>query len=211
MNHHQQQFIEFALKNQALLFGDFTLKSGKKSPYFFNAGELIKTGENLAKVGHFYTQTILDNNIQFDTLFGPAYKGIPLATATAYALAQQTKQPINYCFNRKETKQHGEGGNLVGSPLNGQVLIIDDVITAGTTAGEADAICKQHNAAFSAMLIMLDRQERDANGDFISKRIARDHQITVHSIITLDDIIDYLSEHSDQQTMVDTLRYYQAK
>ena len=138
MKPYQRQFIEFALSKQVLKFGEFTLKSGRKSPYFFNAG-LFNTGRDLALLGRFYAEALVDSGIEFDLLFGPAYKGIPIATTTAVALAEHHDLDLPYCFNRKEAKDHGEGGNLVGSALQGRVMLVDDVITAGTAIRESMA------------------------------------------------------------------------
>lgn len=146
MKPYQRQFIEFALSKQVLKFGEFTLKSGRKSPYFFNAG-LFNTGRDLALLGRFYAEALVDSGIEFDLLFGPAYKGIPIATTTAVALAEHHDRDLPYCFNRKEAKTHGEGGNLVGSPLQGRVMLVDDVITAGTAIRESMEIIQPRRAA----------------------------------------------------------------
>ncbi len=159
MKAFQIEFIEFALSRQVLKFGSFTLKSGRTSPYFFNAG-LFNTGGDLAKLGRFYAAAIQDSGIGFDVLFGPAYKGIPIATTTAVALAEHHDRDVPYCFNRKEAKTHGEGGNLVGSALQGRILLVDDVITAGTAIGESMQIIQAQGAELAGVLIALDRQER---------------------------------------------------
>lgn len=159
MKPYQRQFIEFALSKQVLKFGEFTLKSGRKSPYFFNAG-LFNTGRDLALLGRFYAEALVDSGIEFDLLFGPAYKGIPIATTTAVALAEHHDRDLPYCFNRKEAKTHGEGGNLVGSPLQGRVMLVDDVITAGTAIRESMEIIQANGAQLAGVLISLDRQER---------------------------------------------------
>ena len=156
----QRQFIEFAINKQVLKFGEFTLKSGRKSPYFFNAG-LFNTGRDLALLGRFYAQALVDSGIDYDLLFGPAYKGIPIATTTAVALADHHDRDVPYCFNRKEAKDHGEGGVLVGAAVEGKkVWIIDDVITAGTAIREVVTILKNAGATIAGVLVALDRQER---------------------------------------------------
>ena len=151
MKDYQREFIEFALTKKVLRFGEFTLKSGRTSPYFFNAG-LFNTGRDLARLGRFYAQALADSTIEFDLLFGPAYKGIPIATTTAVALADHHDMDIPYCFNRKEAKKHGEGGSLVGSPLEGKIMLVDDVITAGTAIRESMEIIKTHGAELSGVL-----------------------------------------------------------
>jgi orotate phosphoribosyltransferase len=159
MKAYQREFIEFALNKQVLKFGEFTLKSGRISPYFFNAG-LFNTGRDLALLGRFYAEALIDSGIDFDLVFGPAYKGIPIATTTVVALAEQHERDVPYCFNRKEAKDHGEGGTLVGSPLQGKVMLVDDVITAGTAIRESMEIINANNASLAGVLISLDRQER---------------------------------------------------
>ena len=152
MKAYQRQFIEFALNKQVLKFGEFTLKSGRTSPYFFNAG-LFNTGRDLALLGRFYAEALMDSGIDFDLLFGPAYKGIPIATTTAVALAEHHERDVPYCFNRKEAKTHGEGGSLVGSPLQGRVMLVDDVITAGTAIRESMEIIGASGASLAGVLI----------------------------------------------------------
>ena len=159
MKDYQREFIEFALSKQVLRFGEFTLKSGRTSPYFFNAG-LFNTGRDLARLGRFYAAALQDSGIDYNLLFGPAYKGIPIATTTAVALADSYDIDMPYCFNRKEAKTHGEGGSLVGSALEGKVMLVDDVITAGTAIRESMEIIQAHGAELSGVLIALDRQEK---------------------------------------------------
>ena len=159
MQDYQRDFIEFSLSRNVLKFGQFTLKSGRTSPYFFNAG-LFNTGGDLAKLGQFYAQTLQTSGIDYDVLFGPAYKGIPIATTTAVALADKHNVDKPYCFNRKEAKTHGEGGNLVGSPLAGKIMLVDDVITAGTAIRESMQLIEANNALLAGVLIALDRQEK---------------------------------------------------
>lgn len=196
MKAYQRQFIEFALNKQVLKFGAFTLKSGRISPYFFNAG-LFNTGRDLALLGRFYAEALVDSSIDFDLLFGPAYKGIPIATTTAVALAEHYDRDIPYCFNRKEAKDHGEGGTLVGSTLQGRVLLVDDVITAGTAIRESMEIIASHNASLVGVLISLDRQERGQGDISAIQEVERDYHCKVISIITLKELIAYLAEKPD--------------
>jgi len=191
MKDYQQEFIEFAIELGVLRFGEFTLKSGRLSPYFFNSG-LFNTGASLAKLGRFYAQALVDSQIPFDVLFGPAYKGIPLASTTAIALADHHQLETPYCFNRKEIKDHGEGGNLVGSDLTGKVMIIDDVISAGTSVRESMDIIANEKAQAAGVVIALDRQEKGKNDISAIKEIEQQYQIPVTSIIKLADLITYL-------------------
>jgi orotate phosphoribosyltransferase len=193
MKNYQREFIEFALAKQVLRFGEFTLKSGRTSPYFFNAG-LFNTGGDLARLGRFYAQALADSNIAFDLLFGPAYKGIPIATTTAVALADHHNMDIPYCFNRKEAKTHGEGGNLVGSALQGKIMLVDDVITAGTAIRESMEIIKAHGAELSGVLIALDRQEKGQGELSAIQEVERDFGTQVIAIVTLADVVTYLEE-----------------
>ena len=195
MKEYQREFIEFALARNVLRFGEFTLKSGRTSPYFFNAG-LFNTGGDLARLGRFYASALADSNIEFDLLFGPAYKGIPIATTTAVALADHHNMDMPYCFNRKEAKTHGEGGSLVGSPLAGKVMLVDDVITAGTAIRESMEIIKSHGAQLSGVLIALDRQEKGAGALSAIQEVERDFGTQVISIVTLANLITFLEEKS---------------
>lgn len=210
MKAYQRRFIELALAKNVLKFGEFTLKSGRVSPYFFNAG-LFNTGRDLALLGQFYAQTLLDNNVSCDVLFGPAYKGIPIATTTAVALVEHHDIDIPYCFNRKEAKDHGEGGTLVGSPLRGNVVIVDDVITAGTAIRESMEIIKQHDATLSAVLLSLDRQEKGREELSAIQELKRDYQCQVYSIITLDDLISYLSENETLSEHLPAVKAYRER
>ncbi len=194
MKPYQQQFIEFALETGVLRFGSFTLKSGRISPYFFNSG-LFNTGASLAHLGQFYAQTIVESELDFDLLFGPAYKGIPLASTTVVALAEHHQRDIPYVFNRKEVKDHGEGGQLVGAELKGKILIIDDVISAGTSVGESVAIIKAKNATPAGVIIALDRQEKGQTELSAIQQVERDHGIPVISIICLEDLLNYLKDN----------------
>lgn len=190
MHDYQQQFIEFAIRRNVLRFGEFTLKSGRTSPYFFNAG-LFNTGEDLVELSKAYAAALQRSGLDYDIIFGPAYKGIPLATVTAMALASEgTNKP--FAFNRKEKKDHGEGGNIVGAPLQGKVLIVDDVITAGTAIRESIEIIRREGAEPAGVLIALDRQER-GNGELSAiQEVKKEFGIPVVSIIALDQVLDYL-------------------
>jgi len=201
MKDYQREFIEFALSKQVLRFGEFTLKSGRTSPYFFNAG-LFNTGGDLARLGRFYAAALQDSKIDYNLLFGPAYKGIPIATTTAVALADGYDIDMPYCFNRKEAKTHGEGGSLVGSALTGKVMLVDDVITAGTAIRESMQIIQAHGAELSGVLIALDRQEKGKAELSAIQEVERDFNTKVISIVTLADLISYLEEKPD---MVDSL------
>nr|WP_113868670.1 orotate phosphoribosyltransferase [Brenneria salicis]NMN90060.1 orotate phosphoribosyltransferase [Brenneria salicis ATCC 15712 = DSM 30166]RBP59258.1 orotate phosphoribosyltransferase [Brenneria salicis ATCC 15712 = DSM 30166]RLM31481.1 orotate phosphoribosyltransferase [Brenneria salicis ATCC 15712 = DSM 30166] len=207
MKAYQRQFIEFALSKQVLKFGEFTLKSGRISPYFFNAG-LFNTGRDLALLGRFYAEALVDSGIEFDLLFGPAYKGIPIATTTAVALAEHHERDIPYCFNRKEAKDHGEGGSLVGSPLQGRVMLVDDVITAGTAIRESMAIITAHDATLAGIMIALDRQERGRAEISAIQEVERDYQCKVISIITLTDLIVYLAEKPEMAEYLTAVTAY---
>ncbi|CNK84112.1 orotate phosphoribosyltransferase [Yersinia mollaretii] len=193
MKAYQREFIEFALNKQVLKFGEFTLKSGRISPYFFNAG-LFNTGLDLAKLGRFYAAALMDCGVEFDLLFGPAYKGIPIATTTAVALAEHHERDVPYCFNRKEAKDHGEGGSLVGSPLQGRVMLVDDVITAGTAIRESMEIINAQGATLAGVMISLDRQERGRGDISAIQEVERDYHCKVISIVTLGDVVSYLEE-----------------
>jgi orotate phosphoribosyltransferase len=209
MQKYQYDFIELAIKHQALSFGEFTLKSGRTSPYFFNAGR-FQTGSALAELGRYYAAAIKAANIDFDIVFGPAYKGIPLAATTAIALADTYQQDLPYCYNRKEAKDHGEGGTLVGAPLQGKVLIVDDVITAGTAVREVMSIIKSAGAQAAAVLIGLNRQEKGQSNLSAIQEVEQSFGIPVVSIINLNHIIDYLESQPNQENMVATIRAYRA-
>lgn len=192
MQAHQSEFIELARRYEVLKFGEFTLKSGRKSPYFFNAGA-FSTGGALAVLGRCYAQRIVDSGVDFDVLLGPAYKGIPLAAATAVALAEHFSRDVPFAYNRKEAKAHGEGGVLVGAPLEGRVLVIDDVITAGTAVREVIAMIRQAGAELAGVVIGLDRQERGASPQSAIQEVESEFGVPVLSIIGMEHIIDYLS------------------
>lgn len=207
MQDYQREFLSFAIDRSVLRFGEFTLKSGRVSPYFFNAG-LFNTGSALARLGRFYAQAIMDSGIDFDLLFGPAYKGIPLAAVTSAALAEHHDLDLPYCFNRKEAKDHGEGGNLVGAPMNGRIMIIDDVITAGTAIRESMDIIAAHGATAAGVVIALDRQERGQGEISAVQEVERSFGLKVASIVGLSDLIRYLEERSGFDQQVAAIRAY---
>ena len=208
MQAYQRDFIRFAIDRGVLRFGEFTLKSGRTSPYFFNAG-LFNTGSALAQLGRFYAAAIVDSGIAFDVLFGPAYKGIPLAATTAVALAEHHDRDMPWCFNRKEAKAHGEGGSLVGSPLEGNILIIDDVITAGTAIREVmQIIASQEGAKAAGVLIALNRQER-GNGELSAiQEVERDFGIPVVSIVSLNQVLQFLEDDPQLKQHLPAVRAY---
>ncbi|EFU67030.1 orotate phosphoribosyltransferase [Aggregatibacter segnis] len=207
MENYKQQFIEFALARQVLKFGEFTLKSGRISPYFFNAG-LFNQGADLARLGEFYAAALQDAGLQYDMIFGPAYKGIPIATAVSIALFNRFDINKPVCFNRKETKDHGEGGNLIGSPLRGKVLLVDDVITAGTAIRESMQIIQANEAQLSAVLIALNRQER-GNGELSAiQEVERDYQCDVLSIIDFADLMAFIETQPEYQQYLPAMRAY---
>ncbi|MFN2308232.1 MAG: orotate phosphoribosyltransferase [Gammaproteobacteria bacterium] len=209
MHDYQRDFLRFAIDTEVLRFGSFTLKSGRQSPYFFNAG-LFNTGSRLARLGRFYAAAIVDAGIEFDVLFGPAYKGIPLAAATAIALADQHGRDLPYCFNRKEAKDHGEGGNLVGAPLRGRVLIIDDVITAGTAIRESLEIIAAAGATPAGVVIALNRQERGTGARSAIQEVEQDTGIRVVSIAALDQLVEYLETQPNSAEQVVAIRAYRS-
>lgn len=197
MKQYKKDFIDFMLEIGTLKFGEFTLKSGRVSPYFFNIGA-FNTGEHLSKLGNFYAQTIQESGVDFDVLFGSAYKGIPLVTATAIALNNNFNKNIPYSFNRKEVKPHGEGGNIVGHVLEGDILIIDDVITAGTAIREAMNIIDTNDAKAKGVIVAIDRQEKGKDGILAIQEVKKNFSIQVLSIINLSHLIDYLKQGSDR-------------
>jgi orotate phosphoribosyltransferase len=207
MQSYKKEFLEFAIQAGVLRFGEFTLKSGRTSPYFFNAG-LFNTGQHLARLGRFYAQAIIDSGTRFDVLFGPAYKGIPLAAATGIALADHHNLNVPYCFNRKETKEHGEGGNLVGAPLQGDILIIDDVITAGTAIRESLAIIDTAGAKAAGVVIALDRQERGQSERSAIQEVEQDLGLEVTSIIKLEELQEFLTDKSDYKDSLQAINSY---
>ena len=200
MRSHQKEFIEMILAKQVLRFGDFTLKSGRTSPYFFNAG-LINDGGSLARLGASYAEAILEAGTAFDMLFGPAYKGIPLATATAVAFATHHRRNVPLAYNRKEAKAHGEGGTLVGAPLEGRVLIVDDVLTAGTAVRESIGLIKAAGATPAGVVLALDRQERGQGRQSAVQEIQAAYKIPVIRIIALEHLVEYLAAGGDSEEL----------
>ena len=206
MKEYQQQFIDFALECNVLRFGEFTLKSGRVSPYFFNTG-LFNSGEKLRKLGQFYAQALKDSAIEYDVLYGPAYKGIPLVCSVAIGLSEIANEDVPYVFNRKEVKDHGEGGLLVGAELNGKALIIDDVISAGTSVRESVDIIRQANAEPAGVLISLNRQEKGQGETSAIDDVEAQFGFKVASIISLSDIIDYLKDSGGSDHLAAILKY----
>lgn len=210
MKAYQKEFIEFAIEKQVLKFGEFTLKSGRISPYFFNAG-LFNTGRDLARLGRFYAAALQDSGIAYDLLFGPAYKGIPIATTTAVALSNDYDLDIPYCFNRKEAKTHGEGGSLVGSELSGKIMLVDDVITAGTAIRESMDIINANHAQLAGVLIALDRQEKGKAELSAIQEVERDYDAKVISIVQLADVVNYLETLPEMQQHLQSVQAYRVK
>lgn len=207
MTAQQQEFLAFALELGVLRFGEFTLKSGRVSPYFFNAG-LFNTGQALASLGRFYARAIVDSGIPFDVLYGPAYKGIPLAAVSAAALFDQHRIDVPYAFNRKETKDHGEGGNIVGHPLQGRILIIDDVITAGTAIRESMDIITAAGAQPAGVVIALDRQERGQGEHSAIQEVEADYAIPVTAIARLQDLVEFVAASEPNSDKLDKIERY---
>ncbi len=210
MQAYQRDFIRFAIERGVLRFGEFTLKSGRTSPYFFNAG-LFDSGLALAQLGRFYAAALLESGIDFDVLFGPAYKGIPLAATTAVALAEQHGRDLPWCFNRKEAKAHGEGGSLVGAPLQGRALIIDDVITAGTAIREVMQIIHAQGAQAAGVLIALNRQERGQGALSAIQEVERDFAIPVVSIVNLNQVLEYLADDAGLKQYLPAVEAYRTQ
>lgn len=210
MKAYQREFIEFALEKEVLKFGEFTLKSGRKSPYFFNAG-LFNTGRDLARLGRFYAAALADSGIEFDVLFGPAYKGIPIATTTAVALADHHDVDTPYCFNRKEAKDHGEGGNLVGSALEGRIMLVDDVITAGTAIRESMEIIQANGADLAGVLVAIDRQEKGKGELSAIQEVERDFGCAIISIVSLTDLVTFLEEKGTDAAQLEAVKRYRAE
>lgn len=204
----QRDFIDFTLAHDVLRFGEFTLKSGRTSPYFFNLGA-VDTGAGLAALGRFYAEAITTSGIEADMIMGPAYKGISIAAASAIQLAEQHGLDMPWCFNRKEVKDHGEGGLIVGTPLAGRVLLVDDVITAGTAIREAADIISGAGAELVGIVVAIDRQERGPDGESAIAQVARETGATVRAIVTLADVIEYLTAQQDPQ--LDAVRAYQSE
>lgn len=210
MRAYKREFLELSLELGVLRFGEFTLKSGRISPYFFNAG-LFNTGYAAAKLGRYYASAIADSEIEFDMLFGPAYKGIPLAVLAASALAEHHDLDVPYAFNRKEAKAHGEGGSIIGAPLSGRVLIVDDVITAGTAAREAQQIVSSAGADAAGLVISLDRQELGRDSRSAVQEVEQTLRIPVTSIVQLEDLIDMLEESDEYNEFLTPVTEYRKK
>ena len=210
MRDYQRDFLDFAIDRGVLRFGEFTLKSGRVSPYFFNAG-LFNSGAALARLGRYYAAAITDAGLEFDVLFGPAYKGIPLAAAVAIALAEHQGRDLPWCFNRKEAKDHGEGGLIVGAPLQGRVLIVDDVITAGTAIRETMQILEAHRATPAGVVIALDRQERGQGELSAVQEVEHAYGITVTRMVTLNDLATYLTEQSKYAEYLEKIQDYRVQ
>ena len=204
MKDYQREFLDFAIECQALRFGEFTLKSGRLSPYFFNSG-LFNTGHKLARLGQFYARAIRDSGIAFDMLYGPAYKGVPLACATAMAF---TEGDVPFAFNRKEAKKYGEGGNVIGHPLQGKVVIVDDVISAGTSVRESAQIIRTAGAAAVGVAIALDRQERGEGAASAVQEVERALELRVISIVRLETLLEYLEAKDGARHYLDAIAAY---
>ena len=207
MEEYKRNFLELAIKQGVLTFGEFTLKSGRKSPYFFNAG-LFNTGQAVAELGQYYANAIIESGIEFDMIFGPAYKGIPLAALSTAALAEHHQINKPFSYNRKEKKNHGEGGVIVGAPLNGHVLIVDDVITAGTAVKEAFNLIENSNAKVAGLIVSIDRQEIGANGKSTIQELQDNFNIPVVSIAKLDDLIELIKISDDLRVHLTSIIKY---
>jgi orotate phosphoribosyltransferase len=209
MQDYQKEFIAFSLHHDVLRFGSFKLKSGRQSPYFFNTG-LFNSGFALARLGEFYARAIVASNVEFDLIYGPAYKGIPLGASIAIAFAKLYDRDIPFCFNRKEPKDHGEGGNTLGAPLAGRVLIVDDVISAGTSVGESMAIINDAGAKAVGVMISLDRQERGQGELSAVDDVRQRFGIPVNSILTLVNILEFLNDAHEMDEELAAIANYRA-
>ncbi len=207
MHDYQREFIEFSLEEEVLRFGEFTLKSGRISPYFFNSA-LFNTGTALLRLARFYVEAIEQAGVEFDMLFGPAYKGIPLAAAVAIAYAERPGRRLPLSFNRKEEKDHGEGGLTLGAPIAGRVLIIDDVITAGTSVGQSMSLIREAGARAAGVAIALDRQEKGSRGESAVREIEETHGIPVISIVKMANIVEFLQERSGAEDQLRAITRY---
>lgn len=210
MKSYQKDFLDFAIAQGVLKFGEYTLKSGRISPYFFNAG-LFQTGSTLLRLGKFYAQAIVESGLEFDMLFGPAYKGIPLAAATAIALYEHHGKDYPYAFNRKEAKDHGEGGTIVGAKLQGKVLIVDDVITAGTAIRESAEIVATQGATLAGVAISLDRQERGKSEQSAVQEVEKLYGISVISIVGLKEVISHVGSHLHDTALLEKVQAYRTQ
>jgi len=207
MQDYQREFLDFAISIDVLRFGEFTLKSGRISPYFFNSG-LFNTGASLAKLGQYYAASIEASGIEYDMLFGPAYKGIPLVAAMSIALAEKHDKDVPYAFNRKEAKDHGEGGTIVGAALAGKVLVVDDVISAGTSVRESVQIINQAGAQLAGVSIAMDRQERGTGTTSAIQEVESEYSIKVANIACMSDIIEYLGEKPNMASQLEAITAY---
>ena len=210
MHDYQRDFLRFAIASDVLRFGRFTLKSGRESPYFFNAG-LFCSGSALSRLGRSYAAAMVDSGIAFDMLFGPAYKGIPLASAAAIALADEHGRDVPYAFDRKEAKDHGEGGVIVGAPLAGRVLIVDDVITAGTSVRRSLELIRDAGAEAAGVAIALDRQERGTGALSAVQEVEREYGLPVAAIVSLDQLVEYLAEAPEMREALAAIRAYRER
>ena len=207
MQDYQKKFLDFAIDVGVLRFGEFTLKSGRVSPYFFNSG-LFNTGASLARLGRYYAQAVMESGIEFDIIYGPAYKGIPLASTLAIALADHHDRDVPYCFNRKEAKTHGEGGIIVGAELEGRILIIDDVISAGTSVRESVDIINTAGAKTAGVVIALDRQECGQGETSAIQEVEKDYELNVANIVCLDNLVEYLESTTDETNHLIAIQKY---
>ena len=207
MKAYQREFIQFAISEGALRFGEFSLKSGRVSPYFFNTGA-FDSGAALSRLGAYYAAAITASGIEFDMLFGPAYKGIPLGSAVAIALYRDHGHDLPFCFNRKERKDHGEGGEIMGAPLAGRILIVDDVISAGTSVKQSMGIIEHAGARAAGVVISLDREERGSGALSAAQQVEREHGIPVGNIVGLGTVLDYMREKSDYEREVTAIEAY---
>lgn len=210
MKIYQKDFLDFAIAQGVLKFGEYTLKSGRVSPYFFNAG-LFRTGSALSRLGKFYAEAIVEAGLKFDMLFGPAYKGIPLAAAVAIALFEHHGRDYPYAFNRKEAKDHGEGGVIVGAPLHGRVLVVDDVMTAGTAIREAATIVAEQGATLAAVAISLDRQERGKGTQSAVQEVEALYGAAVISIVGLREVISHVGDNLHDAALLEQVQAYRAR
>ena len=210
MRDYQTSFINFALEKGVLKFGEFTLKSGRVSPYFFNTG-LFNTGKSLADLGRFYAEAIVDSGVEFDLVYGPAYKGIPLAAAITIALADHHDRDVPYAFNRKEAKDHGEGGTIVGSELKGKILIVDDVISAGTSVRESVELIKANGATPAGVMIALDRQEKGKADVSAIQEIESSYDMPVNSIVKLEHLVNFIENNQSVSQFLPAVKAYRAQ
>jgi orotate phosphoribosyltransferase len=207
MKEYKKEFIQFCIEHQVLTFGEFTLKSKRISPYFFNAGK-FSTGKALARLGFYYAHALRDSGLEYDVLFGPAYKGIPLVASLVCSLYEQFHLDSPYCFNRKEAKDHGEGGTMVGSPLQGKVVVVDDVITAGTAIRESIQLIKAHQAQLQGVIVAIDRQEKGLDTDLSAIQQLEREGIRVFSIVTLTEVVEYLTEMKYDPVVIESIQKY---